>query len=180
MAPWRTSRRAETNTRIIRCRRCRRSSRCRGPAATAGGWHRAALAGRHALAQRRDVVLKGERGHLAIEGRRGERDGGAEIVDQRQQRVGAQFRPATALAPTRSGKYSSPPSPKVKASGGVPQKMSSGPGLMTWRGNRSHMASNIAVEMHAAFGALVVPLVKAIRHTRRRRRCCRPEILRLG
>src|SRR5258706_12852251 len=45
------------------------------------------------------------------------------------------------LAPTRSGKHSSPPRPKVKASGGVPQKMSSGPGRITWRGNRSHMAS---------------------------------------
>ncbi len=51
----------------------------------------------------------------------------------------------------------------MNASGGVPQKRSSAVGLSTWRGNRSHIASSIAVEVHRALGWPVVPLVKAIR-----------------
>jgi hypothetical protein len=39
-----------------------------------------------------------------------------------------------------SGNSSSPPRPKVKASGGVPMKMSSGTGRRTWGGQQTQEA----------------------------------------
>ena len=48
---------------------------------------------------------------------------------------------STPAAPTRSGKRNSPPSPKVKASGGVPMNTSCGPGAIIWRDSTSQMAS---------------------------------------
>ncbi|MNN67477.1 hypothetical protein D3C81_1831140 [compost metagenome] len=44
---------------------------------------------------------------------------------------GVSFSASTVLAPMRSGKHSMPPSPKVNAIGGVPQKISSGPARST-------------------------------------------------
>ncbi|MNX94459.1 hypothetical protein D3C86_1266890 [compost metagenome] len=73
------------------------------------------------------------------------------------------FSASAVLAPIRSGKHSIPPSPKVNASGGVPQKMSSAVGLSTWRGNRSHIASTSRWKCIVPLGWPVVPLVKAIR-----------------
>ena len=40
--------------------------------------------------------------------------------------AGEAFSNSVAVAPKRSGKIASPPSPKVKASGGEPTKISSG------------------------------------------------------
>ena len=47
------------------------------------------------------------------------------------------FSSSTVDAPTDSGNSSSPPSPKVKASGGLPMKTSSRVGRSTWRGQQA-------------------------------------------
>ena len=71
----------------------------------------------------------------------------------------------TTEAPTRIGKHSMPPSPKVNASGGVPQKTSSDCGRSTCRGNRSHIATMSRWKCIVPFGVPVVPEVNAISAT---------------
>ena len=68
-------------------------------------------------------------------------------------------------APTRIGKHSMPPRPKVNASGGVPQKTSSACVRSTDRGNRSHIASTSRWTCIVPLGWPVVPEVKAISAT---------------
>ena len=55
---------------------------------------------------------------------------------------------STVDAPTRIGKHSMPPRPKVNASGGVPQKMSSFTGFRHERGNAVAHRHHVAVEVH--------------------------------
>ena len=74
---------------------------------------------------------------------------------------GVAFSISSVDAPTRSGKTTRPPSPKVKASGGVPVKTSSAVGRSTWRENVSAMASTSRWKCIVAFGRPVVPEVKA-------------------
>ena len=66
-------------------------------------------------------------------------------------------------APTLSGNSSSPPRPKVKASGGLPMKMSSAVGRSTWGGQQAQAAITSRWKCIVAFGRPVVPEVKAIR-----------------
>src|SRR5712664_1344838 len=78
---------------------------------------------------------------------------------------GVSFSTSTVEAPKRSGKHSMPPRPKVKASGGVPQKMSSLPTLRQERGKQSHIAITSRWKCIVPFGLPVVPEVKAISAT---------------
>jgi hypothetical protein len=72
---------------------------------------------------------------------------------------------STADAPTRIGKSTSPPRPKVKASGGVPQKTSSARGRSTWGGKQSHTASTSRWKCIVPLPCPVVPDVNAISAT---------------
>ena len=78
---------------------------------------------------------------------------------------GVAFSTSSVAAPTRSGKISSPPSPKVKASGGVPVKTSSAVGFSTWAEKVSAIASTSRWKCMVALGRPVVPDVKASRAT---------------
>ena len=69
---------------------------------------------------------------------------------------------STVEAPYRSGKHSSPPRPKVNASGGVPQKTSPFTGFRQERGNRSHIAITSRWKWTVPLGVPVVPEVNAI------------------
>src|SRR5574343_881116 len=53
---------------------------------------------------------------------------------------GPAFSSSTVLAPTLIGNSSRPPRPKVKASGGLPMKTSSGRGRRMWRGKAAQAA----------------------------------------
>jgi hypothetical protein len=84
------------------------------------------LARRDAFLQRAQVVVLPDSRKRAVHGRRREEDGRLELLDRLEHRVRREpSRPAPVLAPKRSGKHKRPPSPKVKASGGEPMKMSS-------------------------------------------------------
>jgi len=72
---------------------------------------------------------------------------------------------SSTLAPTLSGKVTSPPSPKVNPTGGVPAKISAGPAASTCRPNVSLMASTSRWKCMVAFGFPVVPEVGASRAT---------------
>ena len=63
------------------------------------------------------------------------------------------------------GKVSSPPSPKVKASGGLPMNTSSPRARSTCGGQQALAASTSRWKCIAALGCPVVPEVKAIRQT---------------
>ncbi len=65
-------------------------------------------------------------------------------------------------APKRSGNSTSPPSPNVNASGGVPLKTSLGRGSRIARANVSHAASRSRWKCTQPFGVPVVPEVKAM------------------
>src|SRR5688572_28745202 len=75
------------------------------------------------------------------------------------------FSTSTTEAPTRIGKHSVPPSPKVKATGGVPTKMSSLCALRIERGKRSHIATTSRWKCIVPLGLPVVPEVNAISAT---------------
>ena len=75
--------------------------------------------------------------------------------------VGVAFSTSSVEAPACSGKSRTPPSPKVKANGGVPVKTSSGDGWSTWRENVSQTASRSRWKCIVALGRPVVPEVKA-------------------
>ena len=62
--------------------------------------------------------------------------------------AGEAFSSSVAVAPKRSGKIASPPSPKVKASGGEPTKTSSGVTLEHFLGIAVGDDQQVAVEMH--------------------------------
>ena len=90
--------------------------------------------------------------------------GGAEVAAIAVEQVGgAAFSSSTVEAPTRIGNSSSPPRPKVKASGGLPMKTSSGVGAQHVRREAARSGHHVAVEVHRALGLPVVPEVKAIR-----------------
>jgi hypothetical protein len=72
---------------------------------------------------------------------------------------------STVEAPNRSGKQSIPPSPKVNASGGVPQNTSSRVGFRHERGKASHIAITSRWKCMQPFGCPVVPEVNAISAT---------------
>ena len=74
---------------------------------------------------------------------------------------GVAFSTSTVDAPAWSGKSSTPPSPNVKAYGGVPVNTSSGDGRSTWREKVSQIASTSRWKCMVAFGRPVVPEVKA-------------------
>ncbi len=76
---------------------------------------------------------------------------------------GEAFSSSTVEAPTDIGNSSSPPSPKVKASGGLPMNTSSAPGLSTWRGQQAQAAITSRWKCIVPLGCPVVPEVKAIR-----------------
>src|SRR2546426_7535001 len=63
------------------------------------------------------------------------------------------------------GKHSIPPSPNVKASGGLPQKISSAAGMRQERGKQSHIAITSRWKCTVPLGLPVVPEVKAISAT---------------
>ncbi len=75
--------------------------------------------------------------------------------------AGVAFSMSSVEAPTRSGKTTRPPSPNVKASGGVPVNTSSGVGRSTCVENVSAFASTSRWKCMVAFGRPVVPDVKA-------------------
>ncbi len=68
-------------------------------------------------------------------------------------------------APARIGKTTRPPSPKVKASGGVPANRSSAVGRSRWCEKVSALASTSRWKCRVALGRPVVPEVKAISAT---------------
>ena len=72
------------------------------------------------------------------------------------------FSSSNVAAPARSGKSSRPPSPNVKASGGLPVKMSSGVARSTDRGQQSQLAITSRWKCIVPFGWPVVPDVNAI------------------
>jgi len=78
---------------------------------------------------------------------------------------GESFSTSTVDAPTRIGKASIPPRPKVKAIGGVPQKMSSFDGMRQERGKASHIAITSRWKCIVPLGLPVVPEVKAMSAT---------------
>src|SRR5262249_45451142 len=78
---------------------------------------------------------------------------------------GVAFSKSAVLAPKCSGNASSPPNPKVKASGGVPMKTSSALGFRQERGKQSHMAITSRWKCIVPLGLPVVPEVKAINAT---------------
>ena len=78
---------------------------------------------------------------------------------------GVAFSTSRELAPTRSGKTTSPPSPNVNASGGVPMNTSSAVGFSTCLENVSALASTSRWKCIVAFGRPVVPDVNASRAT---------------
>ena len=75
---------------------------------------------------------------------------------------GESFSARTVAAPTRIGKASMPPSPKVKASGGVPQNTSSFVAPRIERGKASHIATTSRWKCIVPLGLPVVPEVKAM------------------
>jgi hypothetical protein len=83
--------------------------------------------------------------------------------DGRQQRLGLAFSSSTVLAPIDSGNSSSPPSPKVKASGGLPMNTSSGLARSTCGGQQAQAAITSRWKCIVPLGTPVVPEVKAIR-----------------
>ena len=78
---------------------------------------------------------------------------------------GVSFSSSTAQAPKRRGNSSRPPRPKVKASGGVPMKISSARTCSMERGKQSQMASRSRCMCMVPLGTPVVPEVKLIRQT---------------
>src|SRR5258706_15092795 len=78
---------------------------------------------------------------------------------------GVNFSTSAVLAPKRSGKHSSPPRPKVKASGGEPMKTSSCAGFRQERGKQSHIAITSRWKCIVPLGFPVVPDVNAISAT---------------
>ncbi len=70
---------------------------------------------------------------------------------------------STVDAPTLIGNSSKPPNPKVKASGGLPMKMSSGFGRSTCGGQQAQAAITSRWKCIVPLGVPVVPEVKAIR-----------------
>ena len=78
---------------------------------------------------------------------------------------GVNFSTSAVLAPKRIGKHSSPPRPKVNASGGEPMKISSLTGFRQERGKQSHIAITSRWKCIVPFGLPVVPEVKAISAT---------------
>ena len=78
---------------------------------------------------------------------------------------GVCFSTSTVEAPTRIGKHSMPPRPKVNAIGGVPTKTSSLPAFRIERGKRSHIATTSRWKCIVPLGLPVVPEVKAMSAT---------------
>src|ERR1700694_5138924 len=78
---------------------------------------------------------------------------------------GVCFSTSTVEAPKRIGKHSIPPSPKVNASGGVPQKMSSLGPFRQERGKQSHIGITSRWKCIVPLGLPVVPEVRAIKGT---------------
>ncbi len=74
---------------------------------------------------------------------------------------GVAFSTSRVAAPTRIGNTSRPPSPNVKASGGVPMKTSSGTGRTRCLENVSAIARTSRWKCIVALGRPVVPEVKA-------------------
>lgn len=77
--------------------------------------------------------------------------------------AGEAFSSSTVEAPNFMGNSSRPPSPKVKAMGGLPMKTSSAEGRSTWPGQQAQMASTSRWKCMVALGTPVVPEVKASR-----------------
>jgi hypothetical protein len=76
---------------------------------------------------------------------------------------GPAFSSSTVEAPMCIGNTVRPPSPKVKASGGLPMKTSSGAARSTWVGKQTQLAITSRWKCIVAFGWPVVPEVKASR-----------------
>ena len=101
---------------------------------------------------------------------------------------GVAFSSSTVLAPMASGNSSRPPSPNVKASGGLPMKRSSAFGRSTCGGQQAQAAITSRWKCIVPLGWPVEPDVNAIRQTsssavstaskcagRRAARACRPS-----
>ena len=78
---------------------------------------------------------------------------------------GVAFSVSAVDAPWRRGNASMPPRPKVKARGGVPQKISFGRTLRIDCGKQSHIARMSRWKCIVPLGSPVVPEVKAISAT---------------
>ena len=78
---------------------------------------------------------------------------------------GVAFSSSTVLAPIDNGNNSRPPSPNVKASGGLPMKRSSAVARSTCGGQQAHAAITSRWKCIVPLGWPVVPEVNAIRQT---------------
>ena len=146
-----------------------------GVAATARASQPAALRRpRRTCAALEQIVLRRQRGHRAVRGRRGEA-----ARSRRSAAIAASSASGRGLLEqhgrrrrTRSGNSSSPPSPKVKASGGLPMKTSSA-GLQHVRREAVADRQHVAVEVHRALGLAGGAGGEGDAAPRRRRRCRR-------
>ena len=122
------------------------------------------LARRDALLQRRQVD-RAVAQQPAIHRRRGEQRRAPCALDGLEQRLRRGFSTSTVEAPKRSGNSTSPPRPKVNASGGVPQKTSSAEGAGSRARRCRSIASTSRWKCTLPFGLPVVPEVKAMSAT---------------